>query len=216
MSFKNRSMISGSYDFRAHQHCSRRRWFSQTALQWLEVLPALSLVLPGTPRLVVSAARLVISPPRLVIGAPKWSQASCPCSQVLPWLLPDLPCPPGFVASAPKCTWRPLHQSSTLRDLTTLVFWSDNFQTLPEAPRDKNPFCWCGSSESGFTGSSGSGFAGSKLVAVDMASLVAENLDYLCAGKKIWIWHRSHNSVMICLTALSCSLFTQTIWLRWE
>ena len=32
---------------------------------------------------------------------------------------------------------------SQLWDLTTLAFWSDNSQTLPEAPSDRNTFCWC-------------------------------------------------------------------------
>jgi len=72
ISFENRWMITSSYDFQAHQQHSQRRCFSQTALQWFNVLPGAS-----------------------------------------------------------RCTCRRLHQSSKLWDLTTLLFWSDNCQTLP-------------------------------------------------------------------------------------
>jgi len=54
----------------------------------------------------------------------------------LPVLLPALP-------GAPMWTLRPLGRSSKLWDLTTLGFWSDNSQTLPEAPSDIIVFCWC-------------------------------------------------------------------------
>jgi len=46
---------------------------------------------------------------------------------------------------------------------------------------------FAGSSKSGINGSSGSGFAGCKLVVVDMAPLVAENLDWPGVGKKLRI-----------------------------
>jgi len=67
----------------------------------------------------------------------RWrSQACSQRSQMLPGLSSALP-------GAPRCTWRPLHRSSKVWNLTTLGFWSDNSQTLPEAPSDKNTFCWC-------------------------------------------------------------------------
>jgi len=81
------------------------------------------------------------------------SQACHQCTQVLRSLflpLPDsLPALPG----APRCTWRPLHRSSQLWDLTTLGFRSNNSQILPEAPSDKTTFCWslgCHSRQMGF------------------------------------------------------------------
>ena len=111
MRFNNRSTICSSYDFQLHQQRSQRRWcFSETAVQWFDVLPGLS-ALPGV-----------------------WLS--------LPGLSPAL-------LGAPRRTWRPLHRSSKLWDLTTLGFWSDNSQTLQEAPRDQNTICgWmaCGSS----------------------------------------------------------------------
>jgi len=43
----------------------------------------------------------------------------------------------------PRCTWRPLHRTSQLWDLTTLGFLSDTSQTLLQAPSDFVIFCWC-------------------------------------------------------------------------
>jgi len=51
-SFKNHWTISSSYDFQAHQECSQRWCFSQTALQWCEVLPGLCLALQCVPKLI--------------------------------------------------------------------------------------------------------------------------------------------------------------------
>jgi len=65
---------------------------------------------------------------------------------------------------------------------------------------------FAGRREAGLAGFSGFGFAGSKLVVVEMASLVAVNLDSLWAGKQRWIWFCSHNSDMLGLTTLTCSL----------
>jgi len=65
------------------------------------------------------------------------------CSTVIRGAPRLVACAPGLVVGAPRCTWWPLHRSSELWDLTTLGFWSDNSQTLPEAPCDKNTFCWC-------------------------------------------------------------------------
>ena len=93
---------------------------------------------------------------RRTSGLPKWdvvfptllysdswcSQGCHRRSQVLPDLLSALtgllPASPG----GPRCTLRPLCWSSQLWDLTTLGFWSDNSQTLPEAPCHIISFCW--------------------------------------------------------------------------
>jgi len=73
ISFKNRWMISSSYDFQAHQQRSQRRCcISQTALLWFKMLPDLSPALPGAPRLVVGT-------PRLVVGAPSYSEGRQEC-----------------------------------------------------------------------------------------------------------------------------------------
>jgi len=70
------------------------------------------------------------------------SQACRLCSQMLLgwwWALWDLlPAHPGAL----RCTWRLLNWSSKLWNMTTLVFWSDNSQTLPEAPSDQTTVCW--------------------------------------------------------------------------
>ena len=71
------------------------------------------------------------------------SQACCRHSRVLPGLSSALPGFSPALQVAPRCTWRPLHRSSQLWDLTTLGFWSDNSQPLPEAPSDQNTFSWC-------------------------------------------------------------------------
>jgi len=74
------------------------------------------------------------------------SQACRRHTQVLPGLLSALPGLSPTLPGAPRCTWRPLHRSSTLWDWTTLGSRSNNSQTLPEAPSDQNTFCWCGAS----------------------------------------------------------------------
>jgi len=60
------------------------------------------------------------------------SQTCHRCSQMLPWLSPDLLSRNRFSTCASTCTWRPLHWSSKLWDLTTMRFWSANSQTVPE------------------------------------------------------------------------------------
>jgi hypothetical protein len=51
MSFRNRCMISSSYEFQAHQQCSQRRCcFSQNAQLWFEVLPDAPRFVAGAPR----------------------------------------------------------------------------------------------------------------------------------------------------------------------
>jgi len=104
-SFKNHWTISSSYYFQAHQQRTQRRCFSQTALQWFEVLPGLSPALPGAARLVVGAPRLVIGAPRLVVGAPGLVAGS-------PRLVVGAP---RLVAGAPRCsqvhpTFSPAHR----------------------------------------------------------------------------------------------------------
>ena len=163
MRFKNRWTISSSCDFQAHLPGSQGCHFFQTALQWFEVLPGLSLGLPGAPRLVVGAPRIVIGAPRLVVGAPRLIVGT-----------------PRLVACAPRCSWvhlmfslalrgvlklntitpKPLlYQSSeipvtpkagrnallrsdTVLKLTRLCLHSTSSQTLLEASSDRNAICW--------------------------------------------------------------------------
>jgi len=93
MSFKNHWMISSSYDFQAHLKRSQRRYFSQTALLRLEVLPelspalqelslalpCLSPALPGLSLAFPGAPRLVVSAPWFVAGAPSSSEGRQEC-----------------------------------------------------------------------------------------------------------------------------------------
>jgi len=76
MTCKNRWTISSTYDFPAHQQCSQRKCFSQSALQWFEVLPGLWPALPDAPRLVVGATRLDMSASRHVVGALTYHRCS--------------------------------------------------------------------------------------------------------------------------------------------
>jgi len=57
--YRNRWTISSSYDFQAHQQCSQRGCFSQTALQWFDVLTGLWLALSGLSPALPGAANLV-------------------------------------------------------------------------------------------------------------------------------------------------------------
>jgi len=154
-SFRNCWTIGSSYDVHAHQQHSQRKCFSLTALQWFRMLPGLTSVVPGLSSVrpgmwwahsgissaLPGAPRHFVDAPRRVAGALRCTQACCPCSQVLPWLSRDVLCPHRFVAGARRCSWRPLHPSCELWDWSTLRFWSDNSQTLPDAPRDKNASC---------------------------------------------------------------------------
>ena len=79
---------------------------------------------------------------QLLYSNARCSQACHLWSQVLPWLSLDFQYAHRVVTSAPRYTWRPMHLSSQLWDLTTLGFWSDIFQTLPESRGDKNTFGW--------------------------------------------------------------------------
>jgi len=127
--------------------------FSQIALQWFEMLPGSLPTLPGMswahPRFtslhsglsLVHADMLAALPGShgLGGGTPDLS----PAHSGSPLVVTRHPMSGQIFAGAPRCSWRPLHQSSTLRDSTTLRFWSDNSETLPEAPRDKDELCWC-------------------------------------------------------------------------
>jgi len=72
-----------------------------------------------------------------------FSQTALQWFEVLPGFLSALPVLSPALPGAPRCTWRPLHWSSQLWDLTTLEFWSDNSETLLETPSDIITFCWC-------------------------------------------------------------------------
>jgi hypothetical protein len=113
MSFKNCWTISSSYDFQALQEPSQRRWWYSQT-----ALPWFDM-LPG-----------------LLSALPSFWSTLRGFWSALPGLTPVLP-------SAARCTRRPLLPFSKLWDLTTLRFWSDNSQTLPEAPSNQNTFCWC-------------------------------------------------------------------------
>ena len=85
------------------------------------------------PRHLVNAPRLVVDALRLVVDAHRYYQAcrrrtqSCRRrSQVRPGT------PEGHCV-----------RSCQLWDIPTLLFWSDNYQTCPEAPSDRNTLCWC-------------------------------------------------------------------------
>jgi len=82
-SFENRWTISSSYDFQAHQQSFQRRWcFSQSALLWFEVLPAISPVLPGLSLALPGA-------PRLVSGAPHYCEGRKECPSRV-WYSPEI------------------------------------------------------------------------------------------------------------------------------
>lgn len=63
-------------------------------------------------------------------------------SDLLCWLSPILISPYRLFPSVPRCTCWPLYQSGQLCNFTSLAFWSDNVQMIPEVPHDKNIFCW--------------------------------------------------------------------------
>jgi len=95
MSFRNCWTISSSYHFQAHQHRSQRRCcFSQTALQWFEVLPGLSSTHPG----LSSALR------DLSLALPDLSSVLKDLSSALPGLLLALPGASRPVIGAPRCS----------------------------------------------------------------------------------------------------------------
>jgi len=75
--------------------------------------------------------------------SPRLLYSDSRCFQAWQPVLPVLsPVHPGDFRS----TWRPQCRPNQLWDLTTLGFWSDYSQTLPEAASDIITFCWCISS----------------------------------------------------------------------
>lgn len=97
-----------------------------------------------------------------------------------------------------------------LQQLRHIDFYSSEMLSLTAMPCSLSPLTvWhCGQhAGSGVTGS-----AGSKLVVVGIVSLIAENLEALWSGTMLWIWHSSHDSDMVGLTAVTCplSLFWQS------
>jgi len=112
MSFKNRWMISSSYDFQAHLQHSQR-CFSQTAPLLFKVLPDLYQALGG-----------------LSYALPDLSPALSDLSSALPDLspaLPDLSSPlPDFspaLQSAHRCTQSSLRCSEVFRNLSQSLQW---------------------------------------------------------------------------------------------
>ena len=83
------------YDFQGHLQCSERRWcFSQTGLQWFDLLPGLLSACSSMSPVIPGAARLLVSAPRLVAGTPRCSPGCHWTSYVHPdfsHMLPDAP-----------------------------------------------------------------------------------------------------------------------------
>jgi len=144
MSFKNRWMISSWYHFHAHQQHSQRKYrFSQTALQWFEVLP-------GAPKLVLSAPRVIISAPRLVVSASRLVAGAARCSQLHPKFSPALQGVPKLITITPmvllyksseipvnpKAGRNALLGSDTLLKLMHLSLHSTFSQTILESSSD--------------------------------------------------------------------------------
>jgi len=144
MSFKNRWTISSSYDFQAHQQRSERKccfprllYFDSRSTQ--------------TCRWRTQTCR------RRCLDCPRRSQACGQYSQVHPKFGPALWGVPKPITVTPMVL---LYQSSeipvtltagrnaligsdTLPKLTHLSSHSKSSQTLLEASRDQNTFCWC-------------------------------------------------------------------------
>jgi len=155
--------MSSSYEFQAHWQHSQRRCFTQTALQWFEVLPRLSPVLQGAPmlvatcRLVIGTPRLVIGTPRLVVGAPRLLVGAATWYQVHPKFSPALRGILKLITITPKvlldqsseipvtlkASRNALLGSETCLKLTHLGLHSTSSQTLLEASGDYNTFCCC-------------------------------------------------------------------------
>ena len=156
MSFENCWTMSSSYDFQAHRQHSQRRCFSQTALQWFEVLPGMSPGLPGAPmlfgasRLVIGTPRLEVSAPWHVVGAPRLVVGAPWCSQVHPKFSPVLRGVLKLITITPmvllyqsseipvtlKAGRNALLGSETLLKLTHPRLHSTSCQTLLEASSD--------------------------------------------------------------------------------
>jgi len=126
--------------------------------------PDCSTVVRGAPRLVAGAPSPVAGTPRLVTGAPRCSQDCSRCSQTCRWCchvhpkfspaLWDVPIPltvtpmvllyhSSEIPVTLKASRNALLGSDTLLKLTHLSLHSTSSQTLLEASRDQNTFCWC-------------------------------------------------------------------------
>jgi hypothetical protein len=124
-----------------------------------------------------------------------YSQACGPHSQVLLRLSLVLLYPRRFVASVPRCTRRPLHRCSQLRDLTTLGFWSDNPQIHPNTPKYSH---WqkyillmqLGAMESVLE---------MHTWEVHMRSTFRKHI-WKSLGKRIWNWWEAHSRLMESVT----------------
>ena len=144
MSFKNRWTISSSYDSQVHlEHSQRRCHFFQTALQWFDVLPDVSLALPDAPRVVVGAPRLVVGAPRLVAPAPRCSQVHLQFSLALRGVLKLITNTPmvllyrlSEIPVTLNACRNPLLGSDTLLKLTHLSLLFTSSQTLPDTSGD--------------------------------------------------------------------------------
>jgi len=107
--------MTGNYDFQVHLlHSQRICRLSQSVQLQFKALPGLSLALQGLTPALTGALLVVTRPP----GSHR------------------------DVTRAPKTSWQQLRQSSHLWVLTTLGFWSNNSQTLPEATSNIVTFCW--------------------------------------------------------------------------
>ena len=154
MCSKNCWTISCSYDFQAHQQRSQRRCcFSQTALLWFEVLPDMSLglpgLLPGLPGL--SQGLPGLSPglsglsPGLLGLSHGHSDLSPGLSDLSPGLLGMLP---GLSGMSPvlrvtlKACRIALRGFDTLLKLMHPRLQSTSSQILLEASSDWNTLCW--------------------------------------------------------------------------
>lgn len=81
--------------------------------------------------------------PRLLYSDAECFQTCCRRFWACCWHCQALTDLSSALADASSYTYRPLHWSSELRDLTTMVLWSENSAILPETPREIIKFCSC-------------------------------------------------------------------------
>ena len=96
--------------------------------------------------------------------------------------------------------WHVSYHCSDMHTVTSLTIW------VWWEYADSGGKGFASRCETGFTSSGRSDFSRSQLAVEYLASLVAANLNSLWAGKKRWILLHFHNSDMLGLTALTCSL----------
>jgi len=150
MGFNNCWTISGRYDFQVHQQRSQWRCISYTALQWFEVLPGLSLPLPGALRVVGAIPRCSRACCRLTQTSHRRSQTCCRRSQVhikfslaLNGVLKRITMTPMIllhqsseISVTPKAARNVLLWCNTLLKLMHLCLHSTSCQTLRESSSD--------------------------------------------------------------------------------